>query len=198
MEFLPGQRSDHQNRVLLRHFNSGKILAISPNNLPYLQDFYENASGINKESRLPVSQGARRQRLQEDEQFRHVEDSSREDLRGFEIIENLTSLQEGYSVGASRSQSGSSSYSQHSDREGMGDDDRPEMFEFRVEDSFVDEIQEDGRSEGDEVPEFSLNMQENINPTNIQRQEDLIPLKEEPNSAHNDPPIIKKKPIGKR
>ena len=36
-------KTDFSDRVLLRHFNSGKILAINQNNLPYLQEFNENS-----------------------------------------------------------------------------------------------------------------------------------------------------------
>lgn len=200
MEFTTGHLNSGQNRVLLRHFNSGRIFAVSPNNLPYLQDVKELKAGREEASKLLASPHPIRESILERSHRSHVSQSRSDMHEGFAGIQTERSGVQGFSAGASRSRSGSSGGSERShhdadDDEGKHDED---LFDFKVDESFIDEKPPD-----DDQPikdDFSVKVPEQKNEANIARSksnEITFPQIEEPSLQPNDPPIIKKTPLGK-
>lgn len=109
--------------MLLRHFNTGKILAISPNNLPYLQDFKEH---IIKEEASRSSLTPKKALLKNDQSI--ISKLSAKLGVNAEKESSRQSFQDGVSVGAPRSSSGSDP---KSDNEG---DEEEDLFGFKIDD----------------------------------------------------------------
>lgn len=218
VEFRSGQGFQGQNRILLRHFNSGKILAAGANNLPYLQDFRETVRAEASRSGL-----FRRETTEERSPRQRAEMSPR-----FDVEASERSALQGYSAGASRSRSASGSDGgsgrdgnrgqQEGGRDGHGDgggrdsrggdeaDGSPrdsqkrdeELFDFKVDDSFAHNHPEEEEGSDKINDEFSVKVPDERGDNVLNRgqsNEISIGQIEEPSLSPNDPPIIKK-PFG--
>lgn len=202
-EFKTGHGPAGENRVLLRHFNSGKLLAVAPNNLPYLQDFKENQSYRDEGSKVSLSSHPKKDAIEEEELPKEVQPGFQ---AGFAVGQSEGSLLQGYSVGASRSQSGSEEERNRRSRSESEDGSSPnfkkhdeELFDFKVEDSFANDDDPEEEYSDKHNPDFSVKVPDGrqTNPLHRAQSNELtLPQIEEPSLAPNDPPIIKKQPIG--
>lgn len=194
-EFKTGHSAAGQNRVLLRHFNSGKILAISQDNLPFLQDYQRIPVVKDEVSRLSLVSD----RKSNQDEVDKVEELSRG--RGHQLFEQgqtERSLQ-GFSVGASRSRSGSSEQKEDHSNEGrsskQSDQPQEDLFDFKVEDSFVEDNPEE-MDDNIRIPSLKITDEKEAVALKRGQSHDLsVPHIEEPSLAPNDPPIIKKQPF---
>jgi hypothetical protein len=196
-EFTTGQGRDSQNRVLLRHFNSGKILAISSQNLPYLQDFNDSYAKEEASYMQSSARGKKEGRLE----MSGFNPSRRELVRDVEAREDPLLPLQGHSVGASRSRSASSeskgkdeSMSEGRDEESQ---DEKDLFDFRVEDgdSFAEEEADNLRHDADHQGKIPT-MGSAIFGQTHKRPNQNVDEPDELSLAQNDPPVIKKKPQG--
>lgn len=141
-DFKTGQGivKDTQNRILLRHFNTGKILAIGPDNLPYLQNFRETLPKT-ENSQHPHSprakQGMGREIVHNPRAGMEVE------KQGVASEISQLSAREGFSVGGNESDSESGSSrdkrSFRASESGSKSGEEEDLFNLKYEekDSFV-------------------------------------------------------------